>query len=77
MILAAMFLMAGASALAQDSIRLRFEIAKNGSNVVNPDVTLKGGSAEMVSKNSERGETLLTSRQSMPCVFMRKILTQP
>lgn len=24
-----------------------------------------------------RGEALLTSRQSMPCVFMRKILTKP
>jgi hypothetical protein len=44
-ILAAMFLMAGAPALAQESIRLRFEIAKNGSNVASPEVTLKAGSA--------------------------------
>jgi hypothetical protein len=44
-ILAAMLLVGVSSALGQESIRLRFEIAKNGSSVANPEVSLKAGSA--------------------------------
>jgi hypothetical protein len=44
-IFAAMFFVGGALALAQESILLRFEIAKNGSTVAYPEVTLKAGSA--------------------------------